>query len=244
VVKVTDVVEQGGVRRRSFEAERGERVIPGVLFDAPGGRTGPLVLLGHGGSGSVFDEYLVALAHRLAREAGCLCVAIDGPVHGRRRGGRSDHGDLVLLEFSQVWSSEPSMTDEMVADWRFVLDEVIESFELDGVPVGYWGLSMGTILGLPLVAADARITAAVLGLCGLIGPTKDRLGADAGRVTCPVFFVLQLDDQLFSEESVRALFDALASDDKELHASPGRHGEVPIETFVDSAGFLLDRLGT
>jgi hypothetical protein len=102
---------------------------------------------------------------------------------------------------------------------------------------------MGTILGLPLVAADARITAAVLGLCGLIGPTKDRLEADANQVTCPIFFVLQLDDGLFSELSVRALFDALASDDKELHANPGRHGEVPVETFVASADFLLAHLG-
>lgn len=243
-MKVTEDVVLGGVRQRSFETQRGERLIPGLLFDPPDGRRGPLVLLGHGGSGSVFDGYLVALAHRLAREAGCLCVAIDGPVHGRRRGERSDQADLVLLEFSQSWSSDPTMTDEMVADWRFVLDEVIESCALDGVPVGYWGLSMGTILGLPLVAADARISAAVLGLCGLIGPTQERLSADAGRVTCPIFFVLQLDDLLFSEESVRALFGALASDDKELHANPGRHGEVPLETFVASADFLLDRLGS
>lgn len=242
-MQVTDVVEQGGVRHRTFETERAGRLIPGVLFDPPEGRHGPLVLLGHGGSGSVFDEYVVALAHRLAREAGCLCVAIDGPVHGRRRGERSDNGDLVLLDFSQVWSSDPTMTDEMVADWRFVLDEVIEACDLEGVPVGYWGLSMGTILGLPLVAADARISAAVLGLCGLTGPTKERLGADASRVTCPVFFLLQLDDALFSEESVRALFDALGSDDKQLHANPGRHGEVPVEAFVASADFLVARLG-
>jgi dienelactone hydrolase len=241
-MEVDEEIERGGIRETTFSTKRHERLIPGVIFAPAVPRQGPLILLGHGGSGSVHDQFLVALAHRLVREEGCVCVAIDGPVHGRRRGERSDNGDLVLLEFSQIWAGDPTMTDEMVADWRVVLEEVIEALALDDRPVGYWGLSMGTILGLPLVAAEPRISAAVLGLCGLTGPTRDRLGADAAAITCPVFFVLQLDDALFDEQSARALFDVLGSEDKELHANPGGHGAVPIDTFVASADFLVDRL--
>jgi pimeloyl-ACP methyl ester carboxylesterase len=243
-MEFTEVVERSGVLQRQFTSRRASRSIPGVLWTPSGGRRGPLVLLGHGGSGSVFDDHIVALARGLVRDEGCICVAIDGPVHGRRRGARSEEAGLVLLDFSQVWASDPAMTDDMVADWRSVLDELVADLELDGVPVGYWGLSMGTILGLPLVAAEPRITAAVLGLCGLTGPTRQRLGEDAARVGCPVFFVVQLEDELFDRESSLALFDALFCVDKQLHATPGRHGAVTAETFSLSARFLLRRLAS
>jgi pimeloyl-ACP methyl ester carboxylesterase len=241
-MEFTENVERAGVVQRQFTSSRAGREVPGVLWSTPAERRGPLVLLGHGGSGSVFDEHIVTLARDLVRDHGCVCVAIEGPVHGRRRGGRSEDAGLVLLDFSQAWAGDPTMTDEMVADWRLVLDEVVAELGLDGVPIAYWGLSMGTIIGLPLVAAEPRIAAAVLGLCGLTGPTSERLGDDAARVGCPVFFVCQLEDELFDRTSSLALFDALFTLDKQLHATPGRHGAVTAETFWLSARFLRDRL--
>ena len=56
---------------------------------------------------------------------------------------------------------------------------------------------MGTILGLPVVAAEPRISVAVLGLAGIAGPTKQRLADDAKSVRCPVLFLVQWDDELF-----------------------------------------------
>jgi len=109
--------------------------------------------------------------------------------------------------------------------------------------VGYWGLSMGTLLGLPLVAAEERISAAVLGLAGITGPTMDRLARDAASVQCPVLFVAQWDDELFSRDTVLALFDALGTRDKQLHATPGSHAGVTPETFALTARFLATRLG-
>jgi len=241
-MEFTETVQRTGVLQRQFTSVRDGHDVPGVLWTPEAERRGPLILLGHGGSGSVFDDHIVALARSLVRDEGCVCVAIEGPVHGRRRGGRSEDAGLVLLDFSQAWSGDLAMTDEMVADWRHVLDEVVFEQSLDGVPIGYWGLSMGTILGLPLVAAEARIEAAVLGLCGLTGPTRQRLADDAPRIGCPVFFVQQLEDELFDRQSVLELFDALFTLDKQLHATPGRHGAVPAETFMLSARFLINRL--
>ncbi len=136
------------------------------------------------------------------------------------------------------------MTAEMVADWRHVLDEVLGSDATahGGLGIGYWGLSMGTLLGLPLVAAEPRIDACVLGLAGAVGPTRDDLVEAAKACVVPTFFLMKLDDELFSRESCWELFDLLGATDKQLHASPGRHAEVGPEAFGLSLRFLAGRL--
>jgi dienelactone hydrolase len=237
----------GGVHTRPFEVsdgERSERVVPGLLWtpvDARGGR--PLVLIGHGAGGSKAEGYVVSLARRLVTRAGYAVAAIDGPVHGDRRVGGAASGAVPFLEFSQLWSRDPTMTDTMIADWRATLDTLLLLDEVGRGPVGWWGLSMGTILGLPFVAGEPRIQAAVLGLMGMTGPTRERIRTDAPRVRCPVLYLVQWDDELFDRGASFELFDALGSGDKHLHANLGRHGEVPDEEFEASAAFLVDRLG-
>jgi dienelactone hydrolase len=237
-----DVIAQG-VRERRFDLERDGRIVPGLLWtppDATGHR--PLVLIGHGASGSKREDYVVSLGRRLVRHLGYAACAIDGPVHGDRRPAGSGPG-LPIFEFGQLWSSDPSMTDAMVADWRAALEALRALPEVGVGPTGYWGLSMGTILGLPLVAAEPRITVAVLGLMGLTGPTRSRIAADAPLVRCPVLFLVQWHDELFPRQQVADLFDILGSTDKRLHAHPGKHGEVPSEEFEASEAFLARHLG-
>ena len=103
---------------------------------------------------------------------------------------------------------------------------------LDG-PVGFWGVSMGSATGVPLAAAEPRITAAVFGLAG-----HETLAAAAARVTIPVQFLLQWDDELVPRASGLALFDAFASRDKSLHANPGRHADMPMFEVESSLRFL------
>jgi dienelactone hydrolase len=216
--------------------------VPAVLWtsvDPPG--PVPLVLLGHGASGHKGVGYVTDLARALVR-LDMAAVAVDGPVHGDRRSDRGRNAQLVFLEFCQAWSSCPTMTDEMVGDLTGVLDALIATGEFDEARVGWWGLSMGTILGLPFVAAEPRISAAVLGLMGLTGPTRARIVEDAPRVRCPTLFVVQWDDELFGREACLELFDALGSADKRMHVHPGRHGSVPPEAFQASEAFLANRL--
>jgi pimeloyl-ACP methyl ester carboxylesterase len=182
------------------------------------------------------------LARRLVRHHGLAAVAIDGPVHGERRADGGKDSMAVGADFTRIWREDPTMTDEMVADWRAVLDAVQSPEILGSGPVGWWGLSMGTILGLPVVAAEPRISAAVLGLMGVAGPTKERLLHDAGLVHCPVLFLVQWDDELFPRDRAFDLFSALATGDKRLHANPGRHVEVPLEEFRASEQFLAQML--
>jgi pimeloyl-ACP methyl ester carboxylesterase len=199
-------------------------------------------MLGHGAAGSKREDYIVALARGLVRHRGLSAVAIDGPVHGDRRADRGSVAGLPFAEFVQRWSADPALIDDMVADWAATLDAVQALPEITAGPCGYWGLSMGTIFGLPVVAAEPRVAVAVLGLMGIAGPTQERFAADAPTVSCPVLFLVQWHDELFPRDRAFALFEALGSTDKRMHVSPGLHGEVPAEEFEASGRLLADHL--
>ena len=237
---VGEAVAAKAVTERRFDVTRATRTIPGLLWTPETQPAKALVLLGHGGSGHKRQGYILALARRLVRHRGFAAAAIDGPVHGARRHAAT--AEVAPDEFFQTWRNDPTMTDEMVADWRTVLDALQAPAVLGTTPVGWWGISMGTILGLPVVAAEPRISVAVLGLMGIVGPTKQRLADDAKSVRCPVLFLVQWDDELFARDRAFELFGAIASSDKRLHAHPGKHQDVPAEAFGASEDFLVRTL--
>src|SRR5579885_1881631 len=168
-----DPVVGEGVEERAFSVEVDGRTVPGVLWLPTSGEAPrPLVLLGHGATRDKRVDYLVALGRALAGRHGFAAAAIDGPGHGDRRAPGHDDDVQLFGAFLAEWSREGA-TDDMIADWRATLEALRELDEVGDGPVGYWGLSMGTIYGLPLAAAEPRIQVAVFGLMGLVGPTKD-----------------------------------------------------------------------
>jgi hypothetical protein len=104
---------------------------------------------------------------------------------------------------------------------------------------------MGTIFGLPLVATEQRIKAAVLGLMGIRGPAhyKGIVNELAPRIQCPLLYLLQLEDELVTRAEGLQMFDAIGSKNKRLHANPGLHDEVPMEELLFSKAFLIEQLG-
>jgi cephalosporin-C deacetylase-like acetyl esterase len=102
-------------------------------------------------------------------------------------------------------------------------------------PVGFWGLSHGARVGLPLLAAEPRIDAAVLGLAD--GPM-----ASAPLVTAPVLFYVQSDDEMVRPDACRALFDALGSTDRTLVENPGGHLDLPRTAVEESVTWLDGKL--
>jgi dienelactone hydrolase len=231
-----------GVLERDFVLDVDGRRVPGTLWtppDADGAR--PLVLIGHGATAHKRIGYVVALARELVRSHGFAAVAIDGTGHGDRRTDPGDDEMKIFSDFLTEWSREGS-TDDAVADWRATIEAVRALPDVGDGPLGYWGLSMGTIFGLPLAVAEPRIQVAVFGLMGLVGPTRFRMAADAPALACPVLFIQQWDDSLIPRDSIFELFDALGSVDKRLHASPGDHAAVPPEEFAFSARFLARHL--
>jgi dienelactone hydrolase len=242
MVRWGDETHGGGVQERDFVVEVEGRRVPGVLW-LPETGTGPrpLVLLGHGATRHKRIDYLVALGRRLAADHGFAVTAIDAPGHGDRRAPGHDDDVTLFSDFLAEWSREGTV-DDVVKEWQATIDAVRDLDEVGDGPVGYWGLSMGTIYGVPLVAAEPRIQVAVFGLMGLLGPTRDRLAMDAPSIACPVLLIQQWDDSLIPRAEVFELFDALGSLDKRLHAHPGEHAAVPVEEIAFSARFLARHL--
>jgi cephalosporin-C deacetylase-like acetyl esterase len=130
------------------------------------------------------------------------------------------------------------LAEQSVWEWRSVLDAVADLEDVGDGAVGYQGMSLGCGLGVPLVAAEPRIRAAVLGLFGALG-----LAEAAARITVPVQFVMQWDDERVPRHEALALFDAFASGEKTLHANPGKHGDVPTFETESNLSFFARHLG-
>ena len=117
-------------------------------------------------------------------------------------------------------------TQQHVDEWRALLDVVQADERWAAGPFGWWGVSMGTIHGLPLVAQDDRIAAAVFGLNALM-PGDDEQAARAASITIPLLFLNQSDDELMTRDAALALWDAFGSAEKTMHINPGGHVRVP-----------------
>ena len=236
----TDAVRDGTVCEREFTVDRAGHAIPGIVWhpaSSPDPR--PLVLMGHGGSGHKRSPKMLRMGRIFSGEYGWWAAAIDGPVHGAR-GTVSDATDPA---YRQMWQRS-SVVQDMADDWRTVLDALSMLSEIDTTRVGYWGVSMGTMFGLPYVASDARIRAAVLGKAGMRGTSVQRSGIDAHfkihapKVAIPLLFMVQWDDERFDRDGQLELFASLGSTDKRLHAYPGKHSDDGPESLEVSAAFL------
>jgi pimeloyl-ACP methyl ester carboxylesterase len=239
MIDFTDVRHEDGVARRSFRLDVAGEAVPAVLW-SPQGASGsrPLVLMGHGGSQHKKTAGIRIRAAQYARKFGYATLALDAPGHGDRisREEAEEVGRTTLArvtgQASVDWTEDrvklfTARMQKAVPEWKAALDAVqMLDFVGDDGPVGYWGVSMGTMIGVPFVAAEPRITCAVLGLAGLRPGAAD-MEAAAKAITCPVEFVFQWEDAVAPREHGLALFNALGSKEKTLHVNPGGHMEIP-----------------
>jgi dienelactone hydrolase len=243
-MRFTSETSFGGVCEQLFTL--GE--LPGVLW-TPEGAAGqrPLILMGHGGAQHKKASGIVARARRLVTECGFAVVAVDVPSHGDRpkdeeydriaaqNQARADAGaELAPL----IADFQALVARQTVPEWRAVLDAVQELNHVGAGPVGYWGVSLGCGLGVPFVAAEPRVRAAVLGLGWALASAEA-----AARITIPVEFLVQWDDERVPRAQSLALFDAFASAEKTLHANPGKHGEIPAFELDSTVRFFTRHLG-
>lgn len=227
-MRFTSQASSGGIFEQLFVL--GD--VPGALWtpeDADGSR--PLIVIGHGGGQHKKAPAVVDRARRFVAECGFAVVAPDAPSHG----DRPDHKEFTRIateyearldsgqELAPVIASfQALIAREIVPEWQAVLDAVQKLGHVGSGPVGYWGVSLGCVIGVPFVAAEPRVRAAVLGLGGA------EVSAEAARqITVPVEFLVQWDDERVPRTQSLALFDTLASAEKTLHANPGEHGKVP-----------------
>jgi len=234
-MRFTSVTSSDGVCEQLFTLNE----IPGVLW-TPDGAVGarPLILMGHGGGQH-------KQAPGFATECGFAVAAVDVPAHGDRppdetydriateNQARVDAGaELAPL----IAGFQAMVARQTVPEWRAVLDALAE--HVGPGPVGYWGVSLGCGLGVPFVAAEPRVRAAVLGLGGAFASAEV-----AAQVTVPVQFLVQWDDERVPRAQSLALYDAFGSAEKTLHANPGKHGDVPAFELDSATRFFTRHLG-
>jgi dienelactone hydrolase len=235
-----DAVRVDGTCARGFEVHRDGHAIPGVLWypaETMGPR--PLVLMGHGGGGHKRNDRMCMLGQMFAAEYGWYAAAIDGPVHGER----GPVTDADHPAYRDMWQRGGAV-ETMINDWKATLNALEALDAINHTRVGYWGVSMGTMFGLPYVASDDRVRVAVLGKAGMSGSSVKRSGIDvhfktyAPRIRVPVLFTMQWDDERFERDGQLQLFDRIGAKDKRLHAYPGLHIDNGPEAFQVQAEFL------
>lgn len=207
--------------------------VPGVLWSpASGAGRAPLVLMGHGGGTHKKAPAMRGRAHLLVTGAGLNVAVIDAPGHGDRPRTAYDERQIDAMQRTMA-AGEPvgpivvryngELARRAVPEWQATLDALQQLPEIGtGGPVGYYGINMGTAIGVPLTAIEPRISAAVFGQFW-----PESLVELARQITVPIEFVLQWDDEHIPRQAGLELFDAFASTEKTLHANAGRHKEVP-----------------
>ena len=242
----TGETSSNGVLEREFTVGRR---IPGVLRSPVSGPDrAPLVLLGHGGGNHKKSPAMAGRSALLVNGPGFHVAVIDAPAHGDRPRTTTDEQEVAVMQAAMA-AGEPVgpiveryngyLAQLAVPEWRATLDALQQLPEVgaDG-PVGYWGINMGTAIGVPLTAAEPRITAAVFGQFW-----ADSLIEAARRITVPIEFDLQWDDEHIPREAGLALFDAFASKEKSLHANAGAHKDLPRFESASAVQFFARHLG-
>ncbi len=254
---LTEKAEMGVVEQR-FDLTVAGEVVPGIRWWPEGaGGPRPTILIGHGGTQHKRVPNVLGLARRFVRHLGYGAVALDAPGHGDRvtdpaaaeRQRQALQARLAAGPGGPPRSFDPEEAKEWVerttkgvAEWKALLGELDAQ---GGGPYGYWGVSMGTAIGLPFVAQEPRIAAAVLGLAGLSNrPGSDRFEQAARALRVPVLLVLQWDDELVEREQGLALFDAIGSSEKTAHLNPGGHVETPLFERDAYEAFFRRHLGS
>ncbi len=217
--------------------------VPGVLWTR-GAEPAPLILIGHPGGFHKRLPRVVARARFYAARYGFAVAAIDAPGCGDRP--RSDADQQIRADLRRAMQAgEPveeifdamilPMVDQAAPEWQATLDALGSLPEI-GDRVGYEGLN---VTGIRLAAIEPRIRAVVL-----FGMTfvPERLRAEAGRLSVPLLFLMQWDDEGNDRQAALDVFDAIGSREKTLHANLGGHTGTPWFELDDSARFFTRNL--
>ncbi|MER8070718.1 alpha/beta hydrolase [Streptomyces sp. NPDC094034] len=213
-----------GVLERAFSL--GE--IPGTLWTPESAAPVPLVLMAHNNGLPKAEPRLVARA-RYTAARGYAVAAIDAAGCGDRPRSAADDQARVDLRRA-MRAGEPvdeifesfigPLVENAVPDWRSTLDALLELPGIGG-PVGYSGWAA---LGIRLAVVEPRVAAAGFFAGGYV-PLAQR--EEARRVTVPLLFLLQWDDEGNPRQRALDLFDAFGSKEKTLHANMGGHTGTP-----------------
>jgi dienelactone hydrolase len=263
---ISEKVVDGVVTRR-FDLTVEGQTVPGLRWAPEGAESPTTILFGHGGFQSKEAPNIVEMAAAMARDRGYASIALDASGHGERRteeqirqqdetmrrlrreGANRDRGAGTTP--SRGSRPAPAANDEapsatttalprMVREWKVLIDEVTAEPGLAAPSFGYWGVSMGARNGIPLVANEPRIAAAVFGLFAYLPDPVFR--EQVASISVPLLFLFQHNDELMTPQAGLALWDAFGSKEKTMHINPGPHVGIPVFERDASSAFFARHL--
>ncbi len=232
-----------GVSQRDFSVEVHGETVPCVIWMPQRNSHSPdvLIAMAHGGSQHKKAHDLRKRAIGYAKSNGWVTLSIDAPPHGDRI-SREEAARKVRETKARVNGEKgaPAMApaekiefldglaEQAVPEWQAALDAVLAADVFENTPsIAYWGVSMGSTIGIPLLATDTRFECAVLGLAEL-HPQNHKLREAARRVTVPLRFIFQWDDVIRNRKYGLDLYEAFGSTEKSMHINPGGHADFPV----------------
>jgi predicted esterase len=223
-----------GLTLAEFEVEvDGERV-PGMVYVPSEHETPmPLVLLQHPATSSK-DDYFVAEPARLWANRGWIVGGFDAPFHG----DRDPFDPMALLRDRELLASAGQRyTKELAA----ILRMLAERYPVDAGRLGFVGYSLGSMFGIPAVAAHGGFRAAVfclVGEGGLVGPATGPDSVLPALRSTAVRIVAKTRDELIPREATERLYDALPGE-KDIVWLPGGHFEIGPDVIGAAEQWLL-----
>lgn len=151
-----------------YESANGEKV-PALFYEPRAGNPPfPCVIMQHGYSSSKADSKTMGALDFI--KAGYAVFAIDAQYHGERKVRGKDI-------FSPDIESDAAALTQTVIDLRRAIDLLDTRKNIDPNRIGYFGVSMGAILGSIFAGVDTRVKAPVLVVGGgdwetLIGQSR------------------------------------------------------------------------
>jgi dienelactone hydrolase len=197
----------------------------------------PLVIIQHPATSSK-DEYFVREVGRMWARKGWACAGLDAPYHGER----ATFDPMRVLRDREAF---PTLAHQFGAELTAAVDAIASERPIDMARLGFVGYSMGSMLGIPAIAADGRFRAAALCLIGeggLVGEAGEP-GSPVSRLAgVAVRIVAKERDEFFSKGATEGLFRALPGPEKDLVWLPGGHFEIGPDVIRAAEEWLAAKL--
>ena len=228
-----DERESGGLRDVHLRLEGA----PARLWLPCGEEARPLVLIQHPGMSGKDDAIVAGPARDWATAHGWACLALDAPGHGER----ASADPLAALRDPE---RAAALADQFAAEARAVVDAVAERYAVDAARLGYYGYSLGAMLGVAVVAGDARYRAAVFAAAGegpLSGPAAGPGSRLPALASVAVRLIAKEGDELIPRAATDALFAGLPGE-RDLLTLPGGHFAIGDDVTRAAEEWLAARL--
>jgi dienelactone hydrolase len=224
-----------------FAAPLQPRVPALLAIPKAGARPFPVVVLMHGYTADKDGWFPDGSVVEPLIKAGIAVLALDAPYHGERAGesGYVLPGDLLdLRDLLMRW----------IVEHRRALDYLATRRELDSTRVGVLGYSLGAVGTFALAGVDSRVRVAVACVTPVgadnqaMLPIAAQTFAGSLRNT-PTLMLMAKQDQYYTVDQARRLFDLVAGTRKELTLYDSGH-MLPPEWTGRAAAWLIKYLGS